>query len=251
MGFGYDDWRGGVFYPPATKPGDQLAFYARHFDAVEIDSTFHAAPPPERFARWARVTPDHFRFMVKSPRAVTHDAVISDAIEPMRSFVSAARHLGEKLGVILLQYPQVLPARVWPQLARFLDRLPTGVRYAVELRDDSWFRNDVIAGLRERGIALVNAEYDTAPREPIITADFTYVRLIGLHGRYEPMTHERVDPTAQLTWWHEQVSRLPIADVYCAINNDYAGFSIATGDRLRQMIGQRVATPQERLGVLF
>ena len=72
MGFSYADWAG-VFYPPGTKAGDYLEHYAQYFDTVELDTTFHAAPPPERFRRWAEVTPDGFRFCMKMPRAVTHD----------------------------------------------------------------------------------------------------------------------------------------------------------------------------------
>lgn len=252
MGFAYDDWRGGVFYPSSIKPGEQLVFYARHQNAVEIDSTFHAAPPGERFERWAAAVPDGFRFTVKTPRAISHEALIGDAIEPMRSFVANAMAMGEKLGVVLIQYPPTLPARVWPQVARFLDALPAGVRYAVEFRHRDWFRDNVFVGLKQRGIALVNAEYDAAPRQPIATTDFAYVRLIGQHGRYEPMTHERVDLSDNLAWWRDAIEALPrVRDVYCMINNDYAGFSIATADKLRKLIGLPVTSREERLGVLF
>jgi hypothetical protein len=35
-------------------PGpDQLSYYARHFDTLELDTTFHAVPPAERVRRWA------------------------------------------------------------------------------------------------------------------------------------------------------------------------------------------------------
>ena len=71
MGFSYADWAG-TFYPAGTKAGDYLARYARFFDAVELDTTFHAVPPAERFRRWAGATPAGFRFAVKTPKTVTH-----------------------------------------------------------------------------------------------------------------------------------------------------------------------------------
>src|SRR4051812_23520541 len=75
MGFSYSDWAG-VFYPSGMKPGDYLSYYARHFDTVELDTTFHATPPPERVRRWADVTPEGVRFCVKVPKDVTHEGAI-------------------------------------------------------------------------------------------------------------------------------------------------------------------------------
>lgn len=251
IGFGYADWRE-VFYPKSLKPGDYLGFYARHFNAVEIDSTFHAAPPPERFEKWAGAVGDGFRFTIKTPRAITHEAVIGDTIAPMRSFLDAARRLGSKLGVVLIQYPPALPARVWPQLARFLDALPSDIRFAVEFRHDSWFNDQIFDALKQRRIALVNAEYDAPPaREPVFTTDFAYIRLVGRHGRFEPMTHERFDPTEKLAWWNQRIAPPGPMTRYILIGNDFAGYAIGTADRLLGMLGQRVATPAERMGMLF
>src|SRR5579871_817045 len=82
IGFGYDDWSG-TFYPPTLKPSHRLAYYARHFNAVEIDTTFHAAPDAGRIRRWAEAVPDAFRFCVKTPKSVTHDLPLQQAVGPM------------------------------------------------------------------------------------------------------------------------------------------------------------------------
>lgn len=251
MGFGYPDWRG-VFYPEDLRPAEYLEFYARHFDTVELDTTWHAAPPAARFAHWASVTPDNFRFTVKTPRAITHDAGAADAIGPMKSFVEAARSLGEKLAVIVIQYPPALPARAWPGVEKFLTALPEGVRYAVEFREDSWFRDDIYDGLAKRNIAIINGDYNQSKMpEPIVTADFMYVRLIGVHETYGEKTHERIDRTDRLTWWRNAVEATETAEAFALLNNDYTGFSIAAADKLRKLVGQRVSSEQERLGTLF
>jgi uncharacterized protein YecE (DUF72 family) len=251
MGFGYADWRG-VFYPEDVKSADYLAFYARHFDTVELDTTWHATPPPERFARWASVVPAHFRFTVKAPRAITHDAAAIDAIAPMKAFVASAQELGDKLGVILIQYPPALTGRAWPGVEKFLDALPDGPRYAVEFRDDSWRRDEVFDGLTQRRIALVTGDYNQRRSSaPIVTADFAYLRLIGTHGTYEPMTHERIDRTGRLTWWRDQVQATGVGEVYALVSDDYAGFAIGSSDKLRRLVGQQVTSEQERLGTLF
>lgn len=250
IGFAYDDWRG-PFYPSSVKQPEQLAFYARQYDCVEIDSTFHAVPPPERFEKWAAATPDGFRFVLKAPKAITHEGVISDAADSLRSFVHAARPMGEKLACVLIQYPAVLPGRVWPSIEKMLSQLPADVRFALEVRNSEFFRDEVYDGLRKLNVALVTAEYEVAPREPIATADFALARLIGKHGAFEPMDHERFDPHEKLIWWRDKLGKLPIDRAFVMLNNDYAGYAIATADAFKRLVGQSVTSEAERRGTLF
>jgi uncharacterized protein YecE (DUF72 family) len=252
MGFAYEDWRG-IFYPRGTRPGEYLSFYAKHYNAIEIDSTFHAVPPADRVARWREVTPADFRFCLKTPRAITHEGYIGDAIGPMREFIGVAKHLRDKLGLVLVQYPPTLPVNVWPQVRRFLDEACREVRIAIEFRHGSWTgATHVHDDLRPRNVALVNAEYEVDPVEPVTTADFSYVRLIGVHGRFEPLTHERFDPTAKLQWWVERLAALePGREKWVLLNNDWSGYSIATMDRLKRMVGEHVPEMHQRHGLLF
>src|SRR5690349_8802040 len=137
MGFSYADWVG-VFYPSGTKPADFLEHYARHFNAVELDTTFHAIPPAERVRHWARVTPNDFRFSVKTPRTVTHEPPLARAADEMRRFLEVARELGEKLAVVLLQFPPGFSIVAEPALRTFLESLPRDLRFAVAFRHPSW-----------------------------------------------------------------------------------------------------------------
>ena len=252
IAFSCDDWNG-VFYPPATKPAEQLAFYARHFGAVEINSTFHAVPPPARVARWAEVTPPAFRFVLKMPKAITHESTLSEALAPMRAFIDLVRGgLGEKLACVVIQYPPTLPGRAWPQVERLLAQLPTNVRYAVEFREATFYRDAVYDGLARLGIAIVNADLAVTPRDPIVTTDFTLVRLIGDHGKYEPENHERVDRTTELEWWRDRLTmHARLRRAFVMIGNDYAGFAVASADRFKRLVGQPVTSTAERMGTLF
>jgi len=44
---------------------DRLAWYAQHFEMVEVNSTFYAAPDARMVEHWCRSTPDGFTFDVK------------------------------------------------------------------------------------------------------------------------------------------------------------------------------------------
>src|SRR5947209_1294514 len=104
IGFSYPEWVGG-FYPRDLKATDYLSFYARYFDCVELDTTFHAVPPAATVRRWAAQVPDDFRFAVKCPRTVTHEGRIDAQISVMSEFLDVMRELGGKLGPVLLQFP--------------------------------------------------------------------------------------------------------------------------------------------------
>ena len=67
----FQDWRG-VLYPADLPESRWLEFYANYFPAVEVDSTFHAAPAEDTVRRWVEMTPAAFRFTCKLPRQITH-----------------------------------------------------------------------------------------------------------------------------------------------------------------------------------
>ena len=53
------------WYPKKMPAGDRLAWYAQHFEMVEVNSTFYAAPDAHMVERWCRITPERFTFDVK------------------------------------------------------------------------------------------------------------------------------------------------------------------------------------------
>lgn len=77
-GWNYPSGRGswnGVFYPPSRGRGkgfDELAFYAEHFDTVEVNSTFYGQPRPDVTRTWAQRTPNNFEFAIKLYQKFTH-----------------------------------------------------------------------------------------------------------------------------------------------------------------------------------
>lgn len=254
MGFGYDDWSG-PFYPPGLKTSDRLSYYARHFNAVELDTTFHAAPDVKRVRHWAASVPEDFRFAVKAPRAVTHDAPLERAVAPMRAFLETCREFGPKLGAVLLQFAPSFTFEQAGKLEAFLAALPRDVPLAVELRNRTWGTQRTLDLLRANGCCLVMAEYLNRPRRVLVTSDFLYVRWIGEHGRYaDHHTHERETLDENLAWWKAALE--PVAPTVRSVlgffNNDYTGYAIATCNRFKALIGQPVHEPAAaRQGDLF
>ena len=104
-----------------------------------IDSTFYGTPRPASVRGWAAAAPADFRFAVKVPRQFTHEAGLVGVQGDLLDFIYTAQQLGDKLGVILFQFPPSFGPERLPVLQTCLSSLPGGVRYAVEIRHSSWY----------------------------------------------------------------------------------------------------------------
>lgn len=135
-GYSYSDWVG-PFYPPKTRGHDQLAFYARQFGAVEINSSFYRPPTVEQVERMAGRTPPEFGFTLKVPRTASHERSPDD-LPAFRLAADRLHDLGKLLG-LLVQVPEAFhntaPNRNWLRyIAATLHPYPV----AAELRHRSW-----------------------------------------------------------------------------------------------------------------
>src|SRR3954449_10888374 len=70
-GWQYKDWRE-RFYPKGCPQRKWLEYYSRHFDTVEVNSTFYRLAQPDAVARWVEETPPDFEFALKASRYLTH-----------------------------------------------------------------------------------------------------------------------------------------------------------------------------------
>ncbi|HKE44207.1 MAG TPA: DUF72 domain-containing protein [Steroidobacteraceae bacterium] len=174
-GYNYPEWRGS-FYPEKFPTAKMLPYYAERLKTVEINYTFYRSPNPKILEGWSAQTPDHFRFTLKAPKRITHDARLKDCADRVQYFLETARALGPKLAVLLFQ----LPPNFKKDIARFdafLDTLPAGTIAAFEFRNDSWLDDEVYQRLKMRNFALCIADSETKSTPVEITADYAYFRL--------------------------------------------------------------------------
>ena len=153
-----------------------LPFYAARFPTVEINYTFYRMPTEKVLLGWAGRVPDGFRFTLKAPRRITHDAKLVGCEDLTAGFCRVAGTLGDKLGALLFQLPPNLkrdPAR----LEAFLGTLPPKAPAAFEFRHASWFDEEVFALLKEHGMALCVADSEKLETPLALTADYAYFRL--------------------------------------------------------------------------
>jgi len=121
------------------QQGTQLQRYATRLNAVEINSSFYRAHQPKTYARWAASVPEHFRFSVKLPKAITHEKRLVGCTGLLEQFLHECGHLGDRLGCLLVQLPPSLAFEV-DVADRFFTRLRKHYDgwLAVEPRHPTW-----------------------------------------------------------------------------------------------------------------
>lgn len=182
-----------ILWAQTEAPGDLsrygLAAYAQHplFGTVGVDRSFYAPLAARQYAIYARQVPDHFRFVVKAPSILTSpwlhgesglrgraNAQFLDADYAIEQFIKpAVEGLGAKAGPLLFQFPPLgrtltrAPERFIAQLHGFLEQLPSGPLYAVEMRDDRIITRRFFASLKETGVRYCVSVH---PRMPPVAA---------------------------------------------------------------------------------
>jgi uncharacterized protein YecE (DUF72 family) len=173
-GFDYPEWKPS-FYPEDLSRKNFLGFYVSQFRSVELNNTFYQIPNAAKISAWCAVAPEHFRFVMKAPRRITHNQRLSVPSEALQFFLQAASGLNERLGALLFQLPPFFKCSN-ERLSSFMEALPPGIRTAFEFRHDSWFADDIFACLKQHNRALCIAETEERTTPDVVTADFCYYR---------------------------------------------------------------------------
>ncbi|MDQ1433547.1 MAG: hypothetical protein QOF59_363 [Actinomycetota bacterium] len=236
-GWVYKDWRG-VVYPPELRQRDWFTHYASLFDTVELNTTFYRLPTTQAVELWAAQAPPGFVYAVKLGQFGSHRMKLRDATRWLPNHLDRVRRLGPALGPNLVQLPPRWK-RNPERLDEFLTAAPRDIRWAVEIRDASWFGDDVFAILERHNAAL--CIHDMLPDHPwVLTTAWTYVRFHGpaavtdkYRGRYGP--RRLAQPARRLKAWIESGT-----DVYAYFNNDYEGHAVADARWLRSKLAPDV-----------
>jgi len=233
-GWNYGHWRERV-YPTGLPPKRWLEHYATLFDTVEINSTFYRLPTVSAVQGWIEQTPRGFVLTVKASRYLTHIRRLTDLEGGVRRFYERIEPLvrSPKLGPVLWQLPPTFK-RNDERLSSALAALPRG-RHAFEFREPSWYVDDVYELLRHHGVALVIPDSPKYPFRAVeLTADWTFLRFHqgsrGRRGNYSD--RELAEWAERIAVWHDAGH-----DVYAYFNNDWEGFAVRNGLKLKELLG--------------
>ena len=236
-GWSYGAWVG-PFYPKGSGSSDFLRLYSKVFDTVEIDSSFYGIPNRNTVMKWGESTPENFLFAPKFPGDITHKHGLN--VDPLMvyDFIDPLKALGKKLGPMLVQ----LPAKITYQnsmdtLRKFLEILPEDTRFAIEFRNESWFRKEVYKLLESYSISMAWSDIPMTKVPTIMTADFIYLRLVGDRTiASNDFGTVRIDRNESIIKWAEEINNKKngTKNAFVFSNNHYQGFSPETVNIFRK-----------------
>ncbi len=240
-GWSYDDWNG-AFYPSGTSSRARLPYYARQFRSVEIDSTFYASPSRRTVQSWRQRSPEGFVFSAKFPRAITHEARLVGCGTEAATFIEVMSELGNRQGPLLIQLPPSFTVDRFDDLARFLELLPDGLMYAVEVRHRSWLIDEYAELLERWKVAMTLTCGGQLGRFWRATSSIAYMRWLGGHNAFESYDHLQEPRDEELDWWAPRMAHFLDrgGTIFGYANNNYEGFSPETSRRVAAKVGDEL-----------
>lgn len=240
VGWNYPEWKG-LIYPEHAKPADFLKHYAERFPIVEAASSYYGMPKPEAAKSWDAATPAGFEMSLKLPDWMLSrsGADLASAFETLLARLEPLRASG-KLGALVAQFhPSFTREKKVDELAAFIGALPEGPRWAVELRHDSWWRDETYDLLRERGVTLVWSDLGHLSTPPIVTSDALYLRLFGDRALEPPYDKKRRDAKETLALWAERVRDAgpKVERIDILVSKFLEGYAPASAETLSDLLG--------------
>src|ERR1043166_7547082 len=207
------------WYPKKLPAGDRLPWYARHFELVEVNSTFYSVPEPRMVERWCAATPDGFMFDVKLHQLFSFHSTPAKLLPPdlqrrvetdakgnvkptqdiqaavLKAFVRAMAifRCAGKMGVLLLQLSPAFSPRKHElnELDPLMEML-NGCKLAIEFRNRNWAVGDQLQStidfVRKHGAIFVNVDAPASDHFTVMRSDVDEVTnpnvaYLRLHGR--------------------------------------------------------------------
>ena len=276
-GWSYPSGKGtwnGIFYPaqPARRPRgapkfDELAFYAEHFDTVEVNSSFYRVPTVATVQKWVERTPAGFEFSLKLYQKFTHPDMFAKAtgadpsrlgqkdVDDFREALEPLMNAG-RMGALLAQFPASFKND--PESSGYLEWLLKAFKdypMAVELRHRSWSEHPKetarLLSAHDAALAQIDEpKFKTSIRQTLLpnVKSVYYLRLHGRNAaqwwkheasedRYNYLyTPEELQPFAEAA----KAASREVKKAYLYANNHFSAKSVANAAILKAQLGQEL-----------
>jgi uncharacterized protein YecE (DUF72 family) len=230
-GWYYEHWIKN-FYPEDSKPTDRLYYYAKHFNTVEINTSFYHLPKIETVKKWDTQVSNKFIFSVKASRYITHMKRLKDAEESTKLFYSRIKYLEPHLGPILFQLPPSFKKNT-ERLVEFISHLSNKYDHVFEFRHPSWYCEEIYEILKKEKLGLCITDLGGELSPLIVTSHFAYLRLHGPKIKYQGTYG-----TKKIQEWKKQILEFSKNKIttYCYFDNDEKGYAVQDALKLQSLI---------------
>lgn len=262
-GWSYEDWRGIVYPEPRPRGFDELAYLARFFGAIEINSTFYRPPTARTAESWARRVADRpgFLFTVKLWNRFSHEPGSPPSEPEIRAAQEGVRPLVEagKVGAWLLQLPWSVrdASEARDRIRRAAEAFRGTAPVVLEPRHVSWGRPEALEFLAKEGLGFCNIDQPAGPDSLTGTEHvLSRVGYVRLHGRNREAWFRRdagrderynyLYSGDELRAWVEKVQRMGkrAGRIFVIANNHFQGKAVANALELQfELTGEAPGAP--------
>ncbi len=210
----YEGWCGQIYtseryatrgrFSRAKFAAGSLGEYAETFPIVCGDFSFYQFPTDEFWRKLFHAAGPRLQFAFKVPEEITGTL---DAGLFGTAFLRPLEPYRKQAALLIFEFG-AFPKRTYENaghficdLDPFLAALPTGWRYAVEIRNPEFLAPEYFACLRDRGVAHVYNAWTRMPEldeqmaiEETVTADFTVTRALLRRGRPYEEAVQKLSP---------------------------------------------------------
>lgn len=176
-------------FPPPYENASRLTYYSTIFNSIEINSSFYKIPQPSTIARWSDSVNDHFKFTFKLWKGITHSPDFNFKKEDVLIFMNSIKHVKDKKGCLLIQFPPSLGKEFTGRLNKLLGYIREPAqdewKIAIEFRNKSWYNESTYSLLKKFKATLVIHDIPKSATPAINQEpDFFYFRFHGPTGNY-------------------------------------------------------------------
>jgi len=238
------------FYPRGIK--DELTYYSRQFNCVEMNATFYRIFPAEQFSTWHDKTPSGFKFFPKLNQEISHWKRLNEVKEVVEHYLYNISNLKKKLGTIFLQMHTNFAPKNFDRVVNFIETWPKEVELAIEFRHTNWYNDVSVANelydlLERHGIS--NVIVDTAGRRDLIhmrlTNQTAFVRYVGANHHTD---YSRLDDwIIRLKEWKTQGIKEIDFFIHQNIELESPLLSAYFAQRLNDELGYSLTIPNQNL----
>ena len=230
-GFHYKEWKE-VFYPKNIPQTKWFEYYCKHFNTIELNTTFYRFPRPEALQSWQQRSPPDFKFSVKGPRLITHYKMFIDCERMLGDFyASVYEGLSGKLGCILFQLPNRL---LYSEevLNRIIESLNPTFDNVLEFRDKSWWNKKVYAALKKHNIGFCGISHPSLPDDVVKNHSILYYRFHGV-----PVLYKSEYPKNYIKKITEQIKSCGrYKEAYVYFNNTWGTGALTNARQMQQFL---------------
>lgn len=197
--------------------GGNLDWYVQNsgLNAVELNASFYRFPSLNAVKTW-RVKGERLKWAIKVNRLITHVFKFNDrAFGLWLRFKEPFSIMDHLIDFYLFQLPPSIKASYAQRIEKFFARTEIGQRFALEVRDLSWFNENTVKWASNLGMTLVSVDSPDFPREIFNINGTIYLRM---HGRTFWYSHNYSDE--ELADVKEKILRTSPEKVYIFFNNN-------------------------------